>query len=155
MRMGSILALAILFGAFRGQAEGVRNGNEFALNYSRADKDGRKALRRDYENKLLTFRFLKVVRIETNAIAGALPVYTTVEPSSDATVILYPQGPVSRQVAATVASNDCVVANGRLAPLGDDATTFVINPAVLRSKDRDAPKGEKELLPEIDPTAVK
>jgi hypothetical protein len=155
MRLAFILALAVLSGAFLGHAEGVRNGNEFALNYSRADKDAKRALRLDYENKLITFRFLKVVAIASNAVPNGLPVYTTVEPSSDYRVILHAQGPVSRTVCAAVGLNDCVTANGRLLPLGTATNTFVLDPAVLRSKDRDAPKGEKELLPEIDPTAVK
>lgn len=146
--MGALLAVSA-------SAEAVRNGNEFALAYSRADAAGKKALRQEYDSRLLTFRFLKVVRIDSNAVPGGLPVYTAVEPSSDFTVILHAQGGVSRQVAATVATGDCVTANGRMTAIEKTPHTLVIEPAVLRSKDRAAPKGEKELLPEIDPTAAK
>jgi hypothetical protein len=136
------------------RAEAVRNGNELALAYSRADAPGKAALRKQSEGRLFTFRFLRVIRIEPGP-AGSMPVYFTTEPSSDLAVILHPQGAVSKQVAATVATNDCLSANGRLARLGTPPESLVIEPAVLRSKDRATPKGEKELLPEIDPTAVK
>jgi hypothetical protein len=137
------------------RAETVRNGNELALAYSRADAPGKAALRKESEGRLFTFRFLKILRIEP-ATPGSLPVYTTREPSSDLTVILHPQGGVvSKQVAAAVTTNDCLAVNGRLASLGNPPDTLVIDPAVLRSKDRATPKGEKELLPEIDPNAVK
>jgi hypothetical protein len=155
MRLVPVIIFAGMIWAAQASAEAVRNGNEFCLNYVRADAAGKRALRQNYENKLLTFRFLKVVGITSNAVPGGLPVYRTIEPSSDFTVILHAQGPVSRQVTADVATNDCLVANGRLAPLGNAVNTLVIDPAVLRSKDRAAPKGEKELLPEIDKTAVK
>ncbi len=140
--------------AVSARAEAVRNGNELALSFSRADAPGKAALQKESEGRLFTFRFLKIIRIDPGP-TGGLPVYTTIEPSSDLTVILHPQGGVSRQVAATAATNDCLAANGRLARLGTPSGTLVIEPAVLRSKDRAAPKGEKELLPEIDSTAVK
>ncbi len=157
MNIARVMALCsvAVFSAFPSRAETVRNGNEFALAYARADAFGKPALRKEAEGRLFTFRFLKVVRIETNAAPGGLPVLHTLEPSSGFTVVLHPQGRVSRQVVADVATNDHVVVNGRLAAIEPAANTFVIHPAVLRSKDRDAPKGEKELLYEIDPTAVR
>ncbi len=140
--------------AASGRAEGVRNGNELALAYSRADASGKAVLRKESEGRLLTFRYLKIVRIEPGPV-GSLPVYVTREPSSDLTVVLHPEGGVSKQIVATASTNDCLAVNGRLAALGDPPDTLVIKPAAIRSKDRAAPKGEKELLPEIDSNAVK
>ena len=154
MRIFAFIALLALLAPAAGRTEAVRNGNEFALAFYRADAAGKRALEKEYANRLLTFRFLRVIRIE-EAAPGALPVYHTVEPSSDFIVILHPQGNVSQKVAATVVTNDCLAVNGRLNPLEGSTNTLVLKPAVLRSKDRAAPKGEKELLYEIDPTAVK
>lgn len=96
-----------------------------------------------------------MVGIDTNTPAGTLPIYTTVEPSSDCTVVLHLQNStVSRDLAATVTTQDCLAANGRLLRI-ESTNTFIVRPAALRSKDRPAPKGEKELLPEIDARAVK
>ena len=148
----AVVTLTLAAGASRGEA--VRNGNELALTYTRADAPGKAAIRKESEGKLHTFRFLKVFRIDPDP-AGGFSVYFTREPSSDLVVEIHPQGPVSRQVVAAVATNDCLAVNGRLAKIGESPESFVVQPAVIRSKDRPAPKGEKELLHEIDPNAVK
>ena len=150
-----ITLAAAVFAVLPARAETVRNGNELALAYSRADAAGQAALRREAEGRLFTFRFLKVVRIEPPAHSNAPPVFVTLEPSSDLTVILHPQGAVSLQVASTVVTNDGLAVNGRLARIDPLSGAFTLRPAALRHKDRTAPKGEKELLPEIDPRARK
>ena len=61
-----------------------------------ADAFGKAALRKEADGRLFTFRFLKVIRIDSNAVPGGLPVYHTLEPSSDFAVILHPQGGVYR-----------------------------------------------------------
>ena len=155
LRPAILTLLGVSLVAISARAETVRNGNELALNYSRADAPGKAALRKEAEGRLFTFRYLRVVRVETNA-AGSVAVYHAVEPSSDLAVEIHPQvGGVTRQIAATVATNDCLAVNGRLTHLDNPPGTLVVDPAVLRSKDRSAPKCEKELLPEFDPNAVK
>ena len=140
--------------------ETVRNGNEVALGYARADAEGRRALKTQFEGKLLTFRFLRVVRIippSPDAPRGALPILETVEPSSELTVWVHPQGAISRDVIASLTTNEAVAVSGRLEKLDppEQPLSLLVKPAVVRHKDRPVPKGEKELLSEIDPRAVR
>ncbi len=140
--------------------EAVRNGNDLAREYSRADEAGRKSLKAQSEGKLFTFRFLKVVRIENlsgDTSKEALPILQTIEPSSDFTVQVHPQGAMSRDVIARLSTNDAIAVSGRLVQLDppEMPRTLILKPAVVRHKDRSAPKGEKEMLHEIDPRAVR
>jgi hypothetical protein len=57
-------------------------------------------------------------------------------------------------------TNDCVSAYGRIKTIGGgnghggaDPNLMVVDPALLKHKDRAAPKLTKELLHEVDPTA--
>lgn len=78
----------------------------------------------------------------------------TVEPSSEMKVALVVTKPLSLELAATLTTNDSVSAYGRIKSVGVDAPNLmVVDPALLKHKDRSAPKLTKELLHEIDPTA--
>jgi len=156
----SILSFLLLIAGPTLWGEAVRNGNDLAREYARADEAGRKSLKAQYEGKLLTFRFLKVFRIEppsTNAPPATLPILYTIEPSSDLKVMVHPQGAISREVLTTLTTNDAIAVSGRLLALDppEHPLHLILKPAVVRHKDRLAPKGEKELLPEIDPRAVR
>lgn len=150
------LALAILIVAAAcvpaGRAESVRNGNELALAFTRADAAGRGRLQQEQTGRIHTFRYLQVTNIA--AQANGNPVYATVEPSSDMTVVLMVSGAISLQIAATVATGDCLAVKGRIQNLGStDPAVIVLDPALIRNKDREAPKVGRELLNEVDDRA--
>ena len=147
------VVLAALLAA-AGHAEPVGNGNELALNYTRADAIGRQGIQQEFSGRFHTFRYLRVTQITTNA-AGSGPVLLTVEPSSDMEVVLVVGGKLSLDMVSTIATGECVAAKGRVKSIGVPPNRIVVEPALLQHKDRITPKAGAELLPEVDPRAVK
>jgi hypothetical protein len=146
------LALAVLLGgAVAGYAEAVRNGNELALEYATADKAGKKAKQAAATGKLFTFRYLKIKEM---TLAPNEVRMTTIEPSSDMEVVLVARQKKSLELAATATTNDCVAINGRVIDLGRQATNrMIVDPAIIRFKDRASPKPGEEALHDVDKTA--
>lgn len=138
-------------------AEPVQNGNELALELIEATPQVRPALIQQHLRLLHTFRYLRVKSIAplTDDAKGLR--LETQEPSSDLTVILHvrPYHKVAYRLAQSLQTNDCVRGNGRIVKIQMDRNPMlVVDPMALHSKDRSSPKGEKEMLSEIDPTAV-
>jgi hypothetical protein len=141
----------LLCGALWVYAEAVRNGNEMALEYSSADAAAKKAKQEADTGKLFTFRYLKVKELK---LAPGEVRMTTIEPSSDMEVVLVARQRKSLELAATVTTNDSVAINGRVTDLGRQATNrMVVDPAIIRFKDRPAPKPGEEALHDVDKTA--
>lgn len=152
MRTAAVI-VALLAAAGAAFAEPVRNGNEVALAYSRADDAGKARLRAECTGRIHTFRYLQVTNVVA-AAEGRGPVFATLEPSSDMTVLLKVSGAISMDVASTVVTGDAVTVKGRIASIGEaEPAVIVVDPALVRSKDRTAPKAGKELMNEFDPRA--
>ena len=138
-------------------AEPVQNGNELALELVSATPQARPALINEHLRILHTFRYLRVTKIEpiTDEKKGLR--LETLEPSSDLPVILFvrPFHKVAYRIAQSLQTNDCVRGNGRIVKLQmTPEPMMVVDPTALYSKDRATPKGEKEMLSEVDPNAV-
>ena len=138
-------------------AEPVLNGNELALELVSGPPKARPALIKEHLRILHTFRYLRVKTIEPIPDAKKGLRLETQEPSSDMTVILNvrPYHQVAYKIAQSLKTNECVRGNGRVVQIQMERyPTMVVDPTALHSKDRSAPKGEKEMLSEVDPTAV-
>jgi len=130
-------------------AEPVRNGNDYALEWSlQTNAIERARLRSAHTNLLHTFRHLRVERIESRESGVAI---TTREPASDLPVVLIVDSARSLELARTLAAGEAVAARGRLHQ--PDDRQLVLRPALLDFKDRSSPKAGKELLREVDPRA--
>jgi len=158
-RLSRLVRIALLASAWAGlaagaRAEPVRNGNELALAYVEGKAADKAKLAAEKTGVIHTFRYLKITGILRDQPEAGRFTFTTVEPSSDMKVRLVVRHKLSLQLAGTLQTNDCVTANGRVTEIGKSAPDLiVVDPAVLKAKDRPAPKVNNELLNEIDPTA--
>ncbi|MBI2441578.1 MAG: hypothetical protein HYV35_09420 [Lentisphaerae bacterium] len=150
----SVLSVVGLCFTLDARAEPVRNGNELALAWSQTNRVGKQAIARQATGVLHTFRYLRITAISNNwPAAGALTLLTQ-EPSSDLEIALVITKSLSLELAKTLTTNDSVAANGRITSIGLEAPNrLVVDPAVLKHKDRRSPKLSIELLHEIDPAA--
>ncbi|MBU0715005.1 MAG: hypothetical protein KJ964_06580 [Verrucomicrobia bacterium] len=143
-----------------GIAEPVRNGNELALAWSTNNAAGKQVMRQQVTGIFHTFRYLRVTAIKKDQpVTGAVTVMT-IEPSSDMKVALVITKQLSLDLANGLTTNDCVSAYGRIKTIGGGSghgseapNLMVVDPALLKHKDINAPKLTKELLNEVDPTA--
>ncbi len=138
-------------------AQGYQNGNRLALDYVRADENGRTHLQETRVGAVHTFRYLKIIEIEKDQPEEPRRVnIVAVEPSSDMEIqmIVTRSQRKSMEMAATLNIGDHIAADGRLADL---ATTtgnrMLLQPVRLNYKDRASPKHGPELLREVDPNA--
>ncbi|MCX7819423.1 MAG: hypothetical protein N2652_09500 [Kiritimatiellae bacterium] len=131
-------------------AEPVRNGNDFALEWSQQTNTTQRArLLAAHTNRLHTFRHLRVERIEP---AGAAVRLCAREPASGAAFELVVESRQSLDLARSLAPGEAIAARGRLhwSPRREE---FLLQPALLDFRDRSSPKAGKELLREVDPKA--
>ena len=137
-----------------GIAEPVRNGNELALAWSTNNAAGKLGLQKQATGIFHTFRYLRVTAVKQDQpVTGAVTVMT-IESSSDMKVALVIAKHLSLDLANGLTTNDCVSAYGRIKTIGgEDSNLMVVDPALLKHKDLNAPKLSKELLHEVDPTA--
>lgn len=137
-----------------GRAESVRNGNETALAWSTNNAAGKQIVQKQAMDIFHTFRYLRVTAVKKDQPTTGAVTLMTIEPSSDMKVALVITKQLSLELAATLTTNDSVSAYGRIKSIGLVASDLiVVEPALLKHKDRAAPKLSKELLHEIDPTA--
>ncbi|MCX6992881.1 MAG: hypothetical protein NT011_07030 [Kiritimatiellaeota bacterium] len=135
-----------------GIAEPVRNGNELALAWSTNNAAGKQVVQKQALGIFHTFRYLRVTAVKQDQpVTGAVTVMT-IESSSDMKVALVITKQLSLELAATLTTNDSVAAYGRIKSM-TAPDLVVVDPALLKHKDRAAPKLTKELLHEVDPTA--
>lgn len=131
-----------------------KNGNELALEYSTAKANRKQDISKEAVGQLYFFRYLridKITRGETRT--GPFMAMDTVEPSSDMYVSFTVTKPVSLRTAGPLKTNDAVAVSGRLKSLDDKKNRLVLDPVIVRYKDKHAPAAGKELLPEVDPNA--
>jgi|GEM_PF-2177987 len=143
------------------RSEPVRNGNELALAWSTNTAAGKQAVQKQATGIFHTFRYLRVTAVKKDQPATGAVTVVTIEPSSDMKVALVITKQLSLDLANGLTTNDCVSAYGRIKAIGGGnghggQTTpnlMVVDPAILKHKDLNAPKLSKELLHEVDPTA--
>ena len=137
-----------------GIAEPVRNGNELALAWSTSKGAEKQAVQKQATGIFHTFRYLRVQAVKKDQPATGAVTVITIEPSSDMQVALVITKQLSLKLANGLTTNDCVSAYGRIKTIGGKTPNLmVVDPALLKHKDRAAPKLTKELLHEVDPTA--
>jgi hypothetical protein len=141
-------------------AEPVRNGNEMAFAWSTNNAAGKQVMQKQATGILHTFRYLRVTAVKQDLPATGAVTVMTIEPSSDMKVALVITKQLSLDLASGLTTNDCVSAYGRIKTIGggnghggETQNLIVVDPALLKHKDRTAPKLSKELLHEVDPTA--
>ena len=152
-----ILVLAAFHGLYAVAGE-VRNLNTFCLDYATAKSDRRRAALRDSaaeKNVLYQFRYLTVSQIQKDQpVSGAYTLVTS-EPGSDMRVVLVVKKKRSRALAAELKKGEAVTGKGRVKRIGTPSpNTILLDPAILKHRDRNAPKREGEFLSETDPNAV-
>jgi hypothetical protein len=153
-----LVLIAILGLALHGEAA-TMNGNDFALYLSEAKTPAAK-------NKLIEaakeqphiFRYLKIVEMQDVTENGRAVIrITTVEPSSNlqvkftvslpASLALLREEPVSKV-------GDAIAVSGKVSSAEPAQDVILLDNAIVRQKDRLAPKVGKEMLAETNPTAV-
>lgn len=134
------------------------NGNDFALYLSEAvDAPEHAALVREARGKLHYFRYLKIC-VMTEGVKDGRPqvAIQAVEPSSLWRVEFKVAKAVSlRKLAESPASSigDAIAVTGKLVSADPKKQIIVLNPVIVRHKDRLSPKMGKELMAELDPGA--
>jgi len=147
-------ALVLLAAPFPSLAGRQRNGNELALEYSTARESQKKDISKEAVGQLYFFRYLRIETITKGKTdAGPFIAMDTVEPSSDMHVSFTVTKSVSLKKAGPLATNDAVAVSGRLKSLDGNNNMLVLDPVIVRYKDKHAPAAGKELLPEVDPNA--
>ena len=135
------------------------NGNDFALYFSEAKDDaGRKELLGEARGRPHFFRYLQIMEMETVETDGRTVVtITAFEPASRMDVgftvtkavslALLRQDPVSKRGKALAVTGKVMDAKWK-------ENVVVLGDTIVRHKDRLSPKMGKELLCEVDPSAV-
>jgi hypothetical protein len=137
----------------------IDSGNTLALDYSSAKTpDQRKKIAEPVIGKLHYFRYLKILEMNDGMTNGNRVVFIkAVEPSSDMLIEFTVTKPVSLKTLdddPKTKLGDAVGVQGRLESIGKVSTnTIVLNPVIVKHKDKLAPVRGKELLYEIDPNA--
>jgi hypothetical protein len=151
-----VAALLLGAGASRGVAR-TSNGNDFALYYDEAKTDHeRKELLDDAKGRPHFFRYLMISELEKGDQKGRpFIVIRAFEPASHMDVKMFVSkrvslGKLSEEPVSTI--GDAIAVTGVVTGIKDN--TILLNPVVVRYKDRLYPKRGKELLYEVDPTAT-
>jgi hypothetical protein len=130
------------------------NGNDFALYCSEAKTlQARQALVDDALGRPHFFRYLEIKELDDQPGKGID--ITAVEPSSLLTVRFLVIKTESRKLLRSdpvTKVGDAIAVTGVVRGLGTN--TIVLNPVIVRHKDRLHPKRGKEMLYEVDPTAT-
>lgn len=135
----------------------VRNLNGVCQDYLLAKTKSQKKEIRDAsgeKNVLYQFRYLQITRVEADKPAKGAMTLLTVEPGTEMEVELIVRHKRSLALAKTVKVGEAVAGKGKITRFDSaDSNRIVINPAVIKHKDRLAPVREKELMNEVDPDA--
>jgi len=155
----AVAALSVFVCACSAHGAAVPNGNEYALSLVEAKTPAAvKDVLAEGVGKKHSFRYLEVLDIKKVNSNGA-PVIglKTREPSSDVIVKFLVQKSISLSVlqsAPATAVGDAVAVTGVVESVDPEKKTMVLNPVIVRYKDRLAPKVGKEMLFEVDSSAV-
>ena len=149
---------ALLLTAAGAQAK-TSNGNDFALYFSEARDDAeRQQLLDDAKDRPHFFRYLQIMEMTDLADTGRAGIEITVfEPASymdvkftvtkAVSLSLLREDPVSKV-------GDAIAVTGKLVDVDREKNTILLEGTIVRHKDRLSPKMGKELLGEVDPSAV-
>ena len=149
--IAGFLVLGIPSRSFAGRQ---KNGNELALEYATAKESQKEDISKEAVGQLYFFRYLRIEKIKKGKTkTGPFIAMDTVEPSSDMHVLFTVNKSVSLQKAGPLKTNDAVAVSGRLKNLDKDYNRIVLDPVIVRYKDKHSPAAGKELLPEVDPKA--
>ncbi len=149
----ALLCSCSLYGA------AVPNGNEYSLSVTEAKTPAAvKEVLSEGVGKKHSFRYLEVLELKQADNDGAPVIGVKArEPSSDMIVKFLVQKSISlavlQQTPAT-AVGDALAVTGVIESVDPQKKTMVLNPVIVRFKDRLAPKIGKEMLSEIDSSAV-
>jgi len=135
------------------------NGNELALYYTEAKTDTeRRTLAEAALNKQHFFRYLKVYSLREGETNGYPCVDLELrEPSSGMMVrcrVVKSLSLAKLKEDPPTQVGDCVALTGYVVGIDPDAQRIQLGPVIVRYKDRAAPKPGKELLAEVDSSAV-
>jgi len=141
------------------EAAAVPNGNEFALSLVEAsDVKELKELLAAGVGKQHFFRYLEVLEIKKASNNGAPVIGVKArEPSSDMIVKFLVQKSNSLAVLLeqpATQAGDAVAVVGVVERADPEIKTIVLNPVIVRYKDRSTPKAGKEMLAEVDSSAI-
>jgi len=135
------------------------NGNDFALFFSEAGTAReRQALLDDARGRPHFFRYLQIVQVEEGEKDGRPYVaMVTREPGSFMKVrFVVTKRESLRKLREAPESKvgDAIAVTGRLVSVGESTGVIALDPVIVKRKDRLEPKMGKELLHEVDPSAV-
>ncbi len=159
VRMSRKSVAALLLLAAGVAAAAVRSGNEYALSLVEPKAPAvRQSNAEEGRGKQFFFRYLEVLEIEKGQADG-YPQMTlkTREPSSGVTVRFVVRKSVSLSVlqqTPVTSVGDAVAVTGVISAADPATREIVLNPVIVRHKDRLAPKVGKEMLAEVDSSAV-
>ena len=132
----------------------TENGNELALQVTTAKGAEQKQLCANAVGNPYFFRYLQIREIQKGSTNGMECVrFSTQEPSSDLYVSFTVTKPDSLAKAAELKVGDAMAVTGRVRRIDPAAQSIVLEPVIVRYKDRLAPTPGKELLPDVDPNA--
>jgi hypothetical protein len=132
----------------------VDSGNVLALDFATGNDAARREISEEAVGNIYFFRYLKIEHIEKARESGAEVIrMATIEPSSDMAVQFVVRKKVSLEKAAPLQVGEAVAVTGRVRDLGKTANTIVLDPVIVRYKDRLQPKRGVERLYEVDTDA--
>ena len=154
-----ITVVSVLLSLCSARGAAVPNGNEYALELVETKAPSMlKEVVAAGKGKKHFFRYLEVLDIKPGKNRGA-PVIglKTREPSSDMIVKFLVQKSISLSVlqqSPATEVGDAVAVTGVIERIDPKKKEIILNPVIVRYKDRLAPKVGKEMLSEIDSSAV-
>jgi hypothetical protein len=154
-----LIVVVCVAGASRSAWGTTPSGNEFALYFTEATTDAeRQALLAKAVDQQHFFRYLRVEILEEGETNGYPYVFLSmIEPSSYMTIQCTVRKSLSlaklKEEPVTKAG-DAVAITGVIRSADISQRMIVVNPVIVRYKDRSAPKPGKEMLSEVDSSAV-
>ena len=157
--LSSLVLLGIVVGGPAIARADTPNGNDFALFYSEAkDEATRKSLLEEALGKPHAFRYLQVMELDEGSADGATGVrITAFEPASCLDVKFTVTKAVSLSVLRAepvTKRGDAIAVTGKVAGVDGKSNAILLESCIVKHKDRLNPKMGKELLGEVDPSAV-
>jgi len=153
------LCSIVLLGTVLPAAAKTSNGNDFALYYSEAKDDAERAeLLEEAKDRPHFFRYLQIMEMQPFDEGGRKGVVIIAfEPASRMDVNFT----VTKSVSMSVLNGDpkskqgdAIAVTGKVLNADHKKNTIELGDSIIRHKDRLSPKIGKELLCEVDPTAV-
>ena len=155
----TLAATALVIGLTLSAQAATSNGNDFALYYHEANTpDKKSAVLKDAEGRPHFFRYLKILEMTEGDEEGKHYVdVTAVEPASSMNVKLR----ISATNSLALLKNspetkigDAIAVTGKVNSVDTEKNTIVLDSSIVRHKDVLSRKPGKELLAEVDPTAL-